>query len=328
MRSCAWTLLPEMTPAETSFLKAMVRRSSPSDRCLEIGTAAGGSLCEMIRSFWPRSAPAFVVVDPMNYFPNQRRVVSRNLRRNHIDPKTIDFRDVRSSKAFSDSVSAGEQFAFILIDGDHKMSSVVSDLRWATLLKQGGIICIHDYESRFLGVRWATNIFLLGNRSFEVIGKQGSLLAVQRTSEGGSHLRNRTAFLFACVLARYADALRTIARSQRRLRRKFEKLFRGHIVEARKSADTSSRVWHFSFCRPLEAISSRNQTTSPGTCADFLTRNRSAVQTRAISSHSSRVRWNSIVCTLDPSALSRISVPRCRIPTARLTRFERSLSAK
>ncbi|OYW22698.1 MAG: hypothetical protein B7Z55_04335, partial [Planctomycetales bacterium 12-60-4] len=79
MRACATTLAAEMTPAEHELLLATLRGLGGHGLHLEIGTAAGGTLCAMLGAFSDASRPPFVVVDPMRYFPQQLDLVRKNL---------------------------------------------------------------------------------------------------------------------------------------------------------------------------------------------------------------------------------------------------------
>ena len=75
-----------------------------------------------------------------------------------------------------------ERFDFVLIDGSHKVRAVMSDLRWSRLVNVGGIICLHDYSARFLGVQMAVNHFLRRNRNYQRIALAGSLLALRKSA--------------------------------------------------------------------------------------------------------------------------------------------------
>ena len=80
MRRCATTLAAEMRPEEHELLLAVLRSVPPEGRCLEVGTAAGGTLVRMLACRDPQNEAKFVVVDPMKYFPRQLETVKRNLR--------------------------------------------------------------------------------------------------------------------------------------------------------------------------------------------------------------------------------------------------------
>lgn len=51
-----------------------------------------------------------------------------------------------------------DKFDFIFIDGDHSYESVLQDIEmWFPHTKEGGIICGHDYETKFAGVKKAVD---------------------------------------------------------------------------------------------------------------------------------------------------------------------------
>lgn len=180
MRLCAISLEAEMTREEGEYLQRLIAVEPPGNRYLEIGTGAGGTLWRMMACFPKGGRPRFVVVDPMRYFPNQMRIVSRNLEIHGIDPSEVDFRIEPSARALRRALEINEKFDFILIDGCHRILSVMGDLRWARLLNRGGCLCIHDYSHRFKGVQLAVDRFLLTNPFFERIGFAGSLLVLRR----------------------------------------------------------------------------------------------------------------------------------------------------
>ena len=149
MRNCATTLEAEMTTEEHDFLLELIRDRQFTGQHLEVGTAAGGTLCAMMKSFAEQSRPQFVVVDRMTYFPDQMETVRQNLQNHQLDPDTLDFRVATSAAAFAAAEKSGDRFDFILLDGNHKILAVMADLRWTRLLNPGGIICLHDYSHQF-----------------------------------------------------------------------------------------------------------------------------------------------------------------------------------
>jgi hypothetical protein len=184
MRRCATTLEAEMSAAEHAFLRQILCGLALKGRHLEIGTAAGGTLCAMMGFFPAESRPPFSVVDPMRYFPNQWDTVRQNLRLHGIDPELVDFRIGTSAELFPRAAARGETFDFVLIDGCHKIWSVTCDLRWTRLVNVGGVVCFHDYTPRMRGVWLAVNRFLARNRHYEVIGQADTLLAIRKRATG------------------------------------------------------------------------------------------------------------------------------------------------
>lgn len=183
MRPSALTLEPELTPAERALLLDTLRRCRPDGPHLEIGTAAGGSLREMMRVYEPAERPPFVVVDPFSYFPDQRAIVARNLASHGLDPSTVDFRVGESAALLPAALGAGDRFAFIFIDGNHKARYVMQDLGWTRLLTVGGLVALHDHKPKFRGVMWATARFLARNPHFERMAEAESLVILRKTRQ-------------------------------------------------------------------------------------------------------------------------------------------------
>lgn len=107
MRECATDLGPEMTEPELQSLLNALSEASLAEIHLEIGTAAGGTLCRLIQFYQEKDTqtPPFMVVDPMQYFPNQFEVECRNLKENGIDPNEIEFLQSSSAEAFLQKAS-------------------------------------------------------------------------------------------------------------------------------------------------------------------------------------------------------------------------------
>ncbi len=180
MRRCATTLEPEMTPAELQLLTGLIGEKAFSGLHLEVGTAAGGTLCRMLAAL-PAAKPAqFRVVDPMTYFPQQLEVVCANLREHELDDTLVDFKVSTSDDALSAATAEGASFDFMLIDGRHDLWSVMRDLRWTRLLNVGGIVCLHDYGLDHSGVKLAVDRFCKSHPHFSKVGQAGSLVAFQK----------------------------------------------------------------------------------------------------------------------------------------------------
>ena len=182
-RHCATQLTSEMTQPELDGLRSILGARKRPGRHLEIGTAAGGTLCEMMSAATHR--PPFVVVDTMNYFANQRHVVEQNLLSHGLPLDLVDFREMRSWDAFQHSRQILESFDFVLIDGTHKFRYVMQDLHWAWLVNPGGILALHDYTPRLRSVKWAADYFLANNRNYHRLALAGSLLFLEKTAPDG-----------------------------------------------------------------------------------------------------------------------------------------------
>lgn len=184
MRTSATTLESEISPREMAVLLGLLRQSNFTGRHLEIGTAAGGTLKEMMLSYAAGKRPVFVVVDPMTYFPDQLEKVKRNLSSAGIDPAGVEFRIGKSWPAFHAAKNKNETYSFMFIDGSHKLAHVTEDLAWTQLLETGGIVCFHDYKPQFPGVTLAVNRFLARNPNYEKIAHEESLFAIRKKTPG------------------------------------------------------------------------------------------------------------------------------------------------
>jgi SAM-dependent methyltransferase len=180
MRPSAINTESEFRPAELTALQALLSSAQLRGTHLEVGTAAGGTLKELLLCYAP-PRPRFVVVDSFRYFPRQKEIVADNLRSAGIDPADVDLRAADSESALAAAAAAGEQFDFILIDANHQARHVISDLRWAKLLRPGGYLCLHDYGPNFPGVRWATDRFLANNPNYRRVSLTVSLMVIQKT---------------------------------------------------------------------------------------------------------------------------------------------------
>lgn len=180
MKLCATTLEAEMHPEELNMLMEILSQHRFSGPHLEIGTAAGGTLCGMLEARGTDSESRFTVIDPMTYFPNQLETVRCNLQKHGFDSGKVRFWISTSDKAFSAASEASESFDFMLIDGRHDLWSVMRDLRWTRLLNVGGIVCLHDYGLDHSGVKLAVDRFCKSHPHFSKVGQAGSLVAFQK----------------------------------------------------------------------------------------------------------------------------------------------------
>jgi len=198
MRCCETTLEAEMTPAESAFLRRLLTEQQRSGLHLEVGTAAGGTLCHMMGSYSNATRPRFVVVDRMTYFPAQVDIVRDNLNRHGLPAETVDFRIATSDAAFQEATRRGDKFDFMLIDACHKIRAVTSDLRWTRLLNVNGLVCLHDYGPKFPGVTLSVDRFLARNPNYEIVGQVDSLVAIRKTAvgSGGEISLTDTAYSF------------------------------------------------------------------------------------------------------------------------------------
>jgi len=182
----------ECTEPELAALLRAMQACNPSGRRLEIGTAAGGTLKRMMLAYPTQARPAFVVVDPMTYFPGQREAVAANLAAAGIDPSTVEFRVETSARALARALRAEERFEFIFIDGDHALRAVTRDLRWTRLLSPKGFVCLHDYEQAghiaIPGVKLALDRFLARRRNYALREVVGAMAIVEKLNWGAPEI--------------------------------------------------------------------------------------------------------------------------------------------
>jgi predicted O-methyltransferase YrrM len=182
VRQSALNMSSELSVGELAALTGLLGSAGLKGAHLEIGTAAGGTLKELMLCYAP-PRPRFVVVDPFTYFPDQRAIVENNLRAAGIDPVDADFRRSLSEPALAAASEANERFDFIFIDANHDARHVIRDLRWARLLSPGGFLCLHDYSAKFPGVVWAVDRFLAKNSNYRRVAVHDSLIVIEKRTD-------------------------------------------------------------------------------------------------------------------------------------------------
>lgn len=193
VRASATTLESECTEEERGLLRRVLNSHGLRDRHLEIGTAAGGTLKELIGLYADCEAtPQFCVIDPLTYYPNQREIIDRNLSGAGIDPQSVTFWQGVTGDFLARERQNGGRFDFVFIDGDHRAYPVTVDLQWGDLVNVGGFICLHDSSPKFPGVTWAIARFLRNCPEFEMVGQEGTLVALRKLSERGRVCVTRT----------------------------------------------------------------------------------------------------------------------------------------
>lgn len=163
-------------------MRALLSGAGYQGAHLEIGTAAGGTLKELM-GVYPDAGtrPPFFVVDPMTYFPDQMAKVRKNLASAGIAPDGVTFHVGTTRSFLAQARAQALQFDFIFIDGDHRQFPVLIDLQMADFLAPGGTIALHDDNDRFPGVGWAIARFLRRNPGFTHLGTTESLTLLRKT---------------------------------------------------------------------------------------------------------------------------------------------------
>ena len=184
MRQSGIDLSSECTVAERLCIADAIRMLAEGGNFLEIGTAAGGTLKEIIKTVDSVNLTAkFFVLDPFTYFPNQLEKVHQNLSNSKIDLERVEFWIGTTDSQIENALEQGLSFKFIFIDGDHKAYPVMNDLRWMELLEVGGLACFHDYCDKFPGVAWSLDHFLSKNDEFSMILEAETLRVIKRNGE-------------------------------------------------------------------------------------------------------------------------------------------------
>lgn len=180
-RACAETLASELTAGELHLLIDFARKIPSTGRFLEIGTAAGGTLCEVMTAFSAADRPKFEVIDPMNYFANQFEIVRKNLQEHALNPDDVTFHIGPSAETFRATPPGQALFDLIFVDGAHNIIRVTEDFRWSRYLKSGGYLAAHDYSERQPGVRLTADRFLCRYPNYRIAAREGTLLILQKT---------------------------------------------------------------------------------------------------------------------------------------------------
>ena len=181
MRQSGIDLSSECTLAERNCIAEAIKTLSVGGNFLEVGTAAGGTLKEIINtSDDAKLLSNFFVLDPLTYFPDQLKKIQQNLSNSKIDPSRVEFWEGTTDSHLPIATEKKLEFNFIFIDGDHKAFPVMNDLRWMDHLVIDGVACFHDYNNKFPGVMWSLDRFLARNDEFSVLLRADSLVVVRR----------------------------------------------------------------------------------------------------------------------------------------------------
>jgi predicted O-methyltransferase YrrM len=217
MRDSATTLQSECTEAERAALQDVLLQAGYTGAHLEIGTAAGGTLKELMGVYPDAdSRPTFFVIDPMTYFPDQMTKVRQNLSSAGIAPDSVTFH-VGTTRSFLPIAKSHKlRFDFVFIDGDHRQLPVLLDLQMADFVTVGGTIALHDDNDRFPGVGWAISRFLDRNPGFTHLGTTESLTLLRKMAPSAHNAVTPGDLLMARIAQTWASWKRSWRKRTRR----------------------------------------------------------------------------------------------------------------
>jgi len=178
---CSFTLKSELSKAELQALSELLTSSNLSGAHLEIGTAAGGTLVEMMKCYTQADRPPFYSVDLMKYFPGQKETIEKNIEQHGLKVSDVTFLIGKSEDSYKKCLSNHSQFDFIFIDAAHKINYVTKDLRWSRMLNSGGYLCLHDYTLKDISL--PVNLFIKHHKNYRKIGQVDSLIILKKTAD-------------------------------------------------------------------------------------------------------------------------------------------------
>ena len=219
MRNCAKSLESEISKNEIDSLSYVLKEKKLEATHLEIGTAAGGALCHLMEWYAKiGSVPKFIVVDPMQYFPNQFEIVCENIKSRGLPLEKVEFLRTTSAKAFRWAKENNVACDFILIDGNHKIRYVNEDLRWTRFLRPGGLLCVHDYSPRYPGVHLNMKRFLHKYTNYKILSQVETLLILEKKSASQSPEISALDRLWATCLGPWFQLKTSTAKRLKKLR--------------------------------------------------------------------------------------------------------------
>jgi len=180
MEHCSISLKPELSDVEINALCSILKSGSLSGAHLEIGTAAGGTLVEMMKCYSDEKRPPFHVVDLMKYFPRQKDTVEKNIEKDGLNIADVTFHVGKSEDIFLQCMASKMTYDFIFIDAAHKINYVTKDLRWSRMLNVNGFLCLHDYHEKDISV--PVDLFLSHHKNYKKIGLYDILIVLQKVS--------------------------------------------------------------------------------------------------------------------------------------------------
>jgi predicted O-methyltransferase YrrM len=124
---------------------------------LEIGSYKGRSTIILAQALQQRGGRLFSI-DPHTEPTSTYDLFIDNLKKANVDKMVFPIIK-HSHEIYPTRKSYGiENVGFIFVDGNHSFSSVSLDMRWGTILKEGGFIFFHDYgDPKIQGVKQAVD---------------------------------------------------------------------------------------------------------------------------------------------------------------------------
>lgn len=167
-----------LTPDQAEVLFDAARAVDPGGTVVEIGSHHGKSTVTL--GTGARPGVRVVAIDP---FPSDWRYgepdTEQSLRANLATAGLTDRVDVRVTTSAAARSAWVEPVDVVYIDGAHDVKSTREDLRWAALLRPGGVLLVHDCFSS-IGVTLAVLSSLLWSREVRYVGRTGSLARFER----------------------------------------------------------------------------------------------------------------------------------------------------
>jgi hypothetical protein len=211
MRISGIDLTSECSDDEVSEISRLIVDEHISGNFLEVGTAAGGTLVEIIKAAKKVSRDSrFFILDTFTYYENQKEKVLQNLKIHGHTEASVTLWEGTSEQYLRLQDNRSPQFQFMFIDGDHRASYVQKDLEWLNYLSVGGVVCFHDYCPRFPGVVWSVDRIFSYSSSFEVVAKCDTIIALRRVDDGVIDPKyfNKMAGIWAQARFRFAKSIR------------------------------------------------------------------------------------------------------------------------
>jgi hypothetical protein len=143
---------------------------------VEIGSFRGRSTVAMATGLKKRGGGNIYCIDPWNAQGVTKQHHIDNLKKAGCNDVVVRVQDLSWNvlKSKKPKELFKNEIGLLFIDGDHREKAVKKDLKWVSLVRKGGIIICHDYETvKILGPKFAIDDF---NEQNEGVLKQISLI--------------------------------------------------------------------------------------------------------------------------------------------------------